>query len=98
MKCAERTISRISTHHFPSSGGHGTEMADRVRQVFPKAQLYIARLNVLPGNDGGNLTITARSAAEVRYTFILLFLLQRLMDRPSRRSNGQLQKRLILSP
>lgn len=52
------------THHFPSSSGHGTEMADRVRQVFPKAKLYIARLNVTRG-EGGNITITARSAAEV---------------------------------
>lgn len=52
------------THHFPSTGGHGTEMAMRVRQVFPKAKLYIARLNVAFG-ENGNPTITASSAADV---------------------------------
>ncbi|KAI5849003.1 peptidase S8/S53 domain-containing protein [Tricharina praecox] len=38
---------RMGRHHFPSSNGHGTEMADCVLQVFPKAKLYIARLDTL---------------------------------------------------
>jgi len=51
-------------HHFPSSNGHGTKMADCVLQVFPKAKLYIARLDTYQSSNGP--TLTAKSATEVR--------------------------------
>jgi len=60
----EHGPDKCFSYHFPSSTGHGTEMVLRVLQVFPKAKLYIARLNVHSGEEG-NITTTAKSAAEV---------------------------------
>jgi hypothetical protein len=59
----EHDSEKVFTHHFPSTTGHGAEMAERVLQVFPKAKLYVARLNVC--EEDGNTAITAYSAAEV---------------------------------
>jgi subtilisin family serine protease len=53
----------MKSHCF-SSTGHGTEMADRIRQVFPKAKLYIARLDVKSG-EKRTPEITAKSAVKV---------------------------------
>ena len=53
-------------HHFPSSFGHGTRMADCVLQIFPKAKLYIARIEVLRGEGQTQPTLSSSSAAKVR--------------------------------
>jgi hypothetical protein len=53
-------------HHFPSTFGHGTKMADCVLQVFPKAKLYIARIETVKVKGQTQPTLTSASAAEVR--------------------------------
>lgn len=54
----------MKSHCF-SSTGHGTEMAYRILQVFPKAKLYIARLDVKNSGENHTPELTAKSAAKV---------------------------------
>lgn len=51
-------------HFFFSSIGHGTLMAHLIRQVCPKVQLYVARLNQYPSADGMQMQPTPESAAQ----------------------------------
>lgn len=49
--------------YFMPSGCHGTQMASLIRDVCPRVQLYVARLQELGG--GGTRTLTAESAIKV---------------------------------
>lgn len=53
-------------HHFPSSFGHGARMVDCVLQIFPKAKLYIARIETLKGEGQTQPNLASVSTAEVR--------------------------------
>ena len=87
-------------HHFPSSFGHGTKMVDCVLQVFPKAKLYIARIETFRGKGQTQPTPTPTSAAEVRNPIPSLsrfkvIICARLTMR-NRESNG-LSSRMLIS-
>lgn len=49
--------------YFIPSGCHGTQMASLIRDVCPRVQLYVARLQELGG--GGTRTFTAESTIKV---------------------------------
>lgn len=55
---------RRGSYYVPS-GPHGTLMAQLICEVCPVVKLYIAQLEVLPGQDGRR-SFTAESATEVR--------------------------------
>lgn len=48
---------------YHSANGHGTVMATLIRQMCPKVQLYVAKLNEIATQDKNQ--ITASSAVEV---------------------------------
>lgn len=49
--------------YFMPSGCHGTQMASLIRDVCPRVELYVARLQEMGG--GGTRTLTAESAIKV---------------------------------
>ena len=51
--------------YYVPSGPHGTLMAQLICKVCPVVKLYIAQLEVLPGQDGRR-SFTVESASEVR--------------------------------
>ena len=51
--------------YYVPSGPHGTLMAQLICEVCPVVQLYIAQLEVLPG-EHGRRSFTPESATEVR--------------------------------
>ncbi|KAK4225133.1 hypothetical protein QBC38DRAFT_457589 [Podospora fimiseda] len=53
---------RLGAYYVPS-GSHGTLMAQLICEVCPVVQLYIAQVEVLPGQDGRR-SFTAESATE----------------------------------
>jgi hypothetical protein len=67
--CISEGVSFYNYPYFFSSTGHGTLMAKLVRQVCPKAHLYIARL------DQGTFTRqpTAESAIKVRHILAVAY-------------------------
>jgi hypothetical protein len=51
--------------YYVPSGYHGTLMAQLICEVCPVVKLYIAQLEVIPGNDGQR-AFTVSSATDVR--------------------------------
>jgi hypothetical protein len=57
--------STTEPYFVPSGDQHGTFVAAFVLRVFPRARLYVAKLDEKPGGLHGKRHITARSAADV---------------------------------
>jgi subtilisin family serine protease len=63
--------------YYAPTGPHGTMMAQLICEVCPVADLYIAQLELLPGQDGQR-SFTAESATEVRRDFKFVYRTDRL--------------------
>ncbi|RYP93507.1 hypothetical protein DL770_000391 [Monosporascus sp. CRB-9-2] len=60
--CHRDKDQNLSKPHYVTSRGHGTAMASLICRVFPKAQLYVLKLEEYM-NENSKRQITARSAA-----------------------------------
>lgn len=62
--CQRDTHQNLSKPYYVTSGGHGTVMASLICRVFPKAQLYVVKLDEHI-SENMKRQITAKSAAKV---------------------------------
>lgn len=72
--CSQNGLDDSTVPYFVStSDQHGTIMAAFILRIFPRARLYVAKLDERSGGVHGKRHITARSAADVSLSLFIVY-------------------------